>query len=140
MDTTTVLNTLHDLGFQTEEAPGYGHLFQYEGLMYLYMPEEDDDLFFRVTLPNIHRFDKEDRAFVLDIVNEVNGTIKYTKTFATDDRVWVSYEQRLGPDTDSSVEDSVEFALRILVATATRFQRLLDGDDESENDNQENEE
>ncbi|MCC8177451.1 MAG: YbjN domain-containing protein [Bacteroidales bacterium] len=140
MDTSKVLTTLHDLGFQTEEIPGYGHLFQYEGLMFLYMPDEDDEQFFRITLPNIHKFENEDRAFILDIVNEVNNRLKYSKTFATGNDVWISYEQRLGPDADSILEETVDFAIKAVGATVTLFHNLLEGEDESEEANQETEE
>ncbi len=139
MNISTVVDALHELGFQTEEVPDYGYLFHYEGVVLLYMPDEDDDQFFRITFPNIHRFEKEDRAFILDIVNEVNSRIKYTKTIVTGNDVWVSFEQRIPTDDCQLAQDTIEHALRVVQTTAHLFHNLLNGDD-AEESTQENDE
>ena len=37
-----ILNALRELGFELEEMENFGYGFRYEGINYLYMPNDDD--------------------------------------------------------------------------------------------------
>ena len=139
MNKEKVLNQLEELGFALEEAGEYGYFFKFEGLNVLYMPDDDDENFMRFAVPNIYDVTEENKALVLEVVNNTNMTIKYSKTCVFSDDVWIFYEYRLfGED---NLEDIIEHSMRLLQATFCLFHRKIEGDDslpsedDDENDN-----
>ena len=48
-----ILNTFATMGFQLEEMEGFGYGFRYEGINYLYMPNDDDEDFLNLAIPAI---------------------------------------------------------------------------------------
>lgn len=46
-----ILNTFATMGFQLEEMEGFGYGFRYEGINYLYMPNDDDEDFLNIAVP-----------------------------------------------------------------------------------------
>ena len=46
-----ILNTFAAMGFQLEEMEGFGYGFRYEGINYLYMPNDDDEDFLNIAVP-----------------------------------------------------------------------------------------
>jgi len=60
----------------------------------LYLFDDDDDEFFRMAAPKIFDVTEENRESLLDIANEINIKLKYSKTTVLDDAVWVSYEHQ----------------------------------------------
>jgi hypothetical protein len=123
----TVLAQLEELGFVLEKAGQYGYFFKYEGLNILYMPDDDDENFLRLAIPNIYDVTEENKPFVLEVVNSTNMAIKYSKTCAFGDDVWVFYEYHLFGD--DNLEDILEHCLRLLQATFFLFHRKIEGDD-----------
>lgn len=127
MSKEKVLNQLEELGFALEEAGEYGYFFKFEGLNVLYMPDDDDEDFLRFALPSIYDVTDENKNLVMEVVNNTNMTIKYSKTCIVNDDVWVFYEYRLfGED---KLEEIVEHSLRLLEATYFLFHRKIEGDD-----------
>ena len=131
MNKEKVLAQLEELGFALEEAGEYGYFFKFEGLNVLYMPDDDDENFMRFAVPNIYDVTEENKALVLEVVNNTNMTIKYSKTCVFGDDVW-------GED---NLEDIIEHSMRLLQATFFLFHRKIEGDDslpsedDDENDN-----
>ena len=139
MNKEKVLTQLVELGFALEEAGEYGYFFRFEGLNVLYMPDDDDENFLRFALPSIYDVTEENKDLVLEVVNNTNMTIKYSKTCVFGDDVWIFYEYRLfGED---NLEDIIEHSMRLLQATFFLFHRKVEGDDslpsedDEENDN-----
>ena len=139
MNKERVLEQLEELGFALEEAGEYGYFFKFEGLNVLYMPDDDDESFLRFALPSIYDVTEENKDLVLEVVNNTNMAIKYSKTCVFGDDVWVFYEYRLfGED---NLEDIIEHSMRLLQATFFLFHRKVEGDeslpseDDDENDN-----
>ena len=128
MNKTDVLETLAVLGFEVEEIPEFGFLFRYEGL----------ENFLRFAAPNIFDVTEENRAFVLDVVNDTNLTIKYSKVCVYGDQVWAFYECRLFGE--GQIEDIVEHSLLLLHATVALFHRKIEGEDLETDDNDKEEE
>lgn len=126
MDSTIILNQLRTMGFAPEEVPGFGEIFTFEGMNFLYMPEEGDEEFFRLSMPNLFDVTADNRSYLLDIVNDLNVRMKYSKTVITDDGVWVFYEHRM--EEDENLEDLIEHALYLLRATAYTFHRMVNGE------------
>lgn len=139
MNKEKVLNQLEELGFALEEVGEYGYFFKFEDLNILYMPDDDDENFMRFAVPNIYDVTEENKALVLEVVNNTNMTIKYSKTCVFGDDVWIFYEYHLfGED---NLEDILEHSMRLLQATFFLFHRKIEGDDslpsedDEENDN-----
>ena len=138
MNKEKVLNQLEELGFALEEAGEYGYFFRFEGLNFLYMPDDDDENFLRFALPSIYDVTEENKDLVLEVVNNTNMAIKYSKTCVFGDDVWVFYEYRLfGED---NLKGIIEHSMRLLQATFFLFHRKIEGDDSlpSEEDDDEN--
>ncbi len=138
MDKNEVLEKLEVLGFDIEEVPDFGYIFKFEGLTLLYMPDDDED-FLRFAAPNVFDVTDENRAFVLEVVNETNLTIKYSKVCAYGEQVWVFYEYRV---LGGELEDIIEHSLYLLRATVALFHRKVEGGDieEKESDDEKGEE
>lgn len=68
--------------------------FQYEGLSYLFVYDNDDTNYFRLMLPNITQIDDVNRDKVLNAINYINYKLKVVKAIIIDDvSVWLSAEQ-----------------------------------------------
>ena len=137
MNKTKVLEELEVLGFDIEEVPDFGYVFKYEGLVFIYMPDDDEN-FLRFAAPNFFDVTKDNRAFVLEVVNDTNLTIKYCKACVFGDQVWAFYEYRLFGDNE--LEEIIEHCLHLLYATVGLFCRKVDGEDEEDDDNDNEEE
>lgn len=136
MNKTDIVETLTVMGFEVKGIPKFGSLFKYERLPVAYMPDNDEN-FLRFAAPNIFDVTEENRAFVLEVVNETNLTIKYSKVCVYGDQVWAFYERRLFGERD--IEDIIEHCLVLLKATVSLFHRKIEGED-FDSDDIENEE
>lgn len=141
MSKELVLEKLESLGFSVVDAHEFGYVFKYEELTLLYMPDDDEN-FLRFALPNIFDVTAENRPFVLEVANDTNMTIKYSKTCVFGESVWVFYEYRLFGD--DNLEAIIEHGLLLLQATVGLFHRKIEGDDvfpqpedDSKNENEE---
>ncbi len=127
MNKELVLTKLKELGFTTKEVLECGYFFKYEELNFFYMPDDDDEVFLKFALPYIYEVTEENKPLVLEVINDVNVAIKYSKTCIMGDDVWVLYEYRLfGED---NLEDIIEHCLILLQATFFMFHRKIEGDD-----------
>lgn len=126
MSKELILAKIEELGFSIEEAGDFSYVFKYEELTILYMPDDDEN-FLRFAVPNIYDVTDENKPFVLEVVNDTNMSIKYSKTCVYGDSVWVFYEYRLfGED---NLEDIIEHSMLLLQASYFLFHRKLEGDD-----------
>ena len=141
MSKELILAKIEELGFSIEEAGDFGYVFKFEELTILYMPDDDEN-FLRFAVPNIYDVTDENKRFVLEVVNDTNMSIKYSKTCVYGDSVWVFYEYRLFGD--DNLEDIIEHSMLLLQASYFLFHRKLEGDDtlpgEDEDDNDNNNE
>ena len=127
MSKELVLSKFEELGLALEEAGEFGYLFKFEELNFLYLPDEDDENFLRLAVPNIFDVTAENRSLVMDVVNDTNMSVKYSKTCVSNDNVWAFYEHRLFGDGD--LEDIIEHGIRLLQVTVGLFYRKIEGDD-----------
>ena len=74
-----ILNVFATLGFQLEEMEGFGYGFQYEGINYLFMPNEDDDEFLNISVPAILEINDDNTHAALMLMDKMNSTLKYVK-------------------------------------------------------------
>ena len=141
MSKELILAKIEEHGFSIEEAGDFGYVFKFEELTILYMPDDDEN-FLRFAVPNIYDVTDENMRFVLEVVNDTNMSIKYSKTCVYGDSVWVFYEYRLFGD--DNLEDIIEHSMLLLQASYFLFHRKLEGDDtlpgEDEDDDDDNNE
>ena len=141
MSKELILAKIEELGFSIEEAGDFGYVFKFEELTILYMPDDDENIL-RFVVPNIYDVTDENKRFVLEVVNDTNMSIKYSKTCVYGDSVWVFYEYRLFGD--DNLEDIIEHGMLLLQASYFLFHRKLEGDDtlpgEDEDDDDNNNE
>ena len=139
MDKELVFSKLEELGFTLEDAGDLGFIFRYEELNILYMPDDDEN-FLRFAVPGIYDVTEENKELVLEVVNDTNMSIKYSKTIVYGDDVWIFYEYRLY--SEDYLEQIIEHGMLLLKATYYLFYRKIEGDDtlpsedDDDNDNE----
>ena len=100
-----ILNVFATLGFQLEEMEGFGYGFQYEGINYLFMPNEDDEEFLNISVPAILEINDDNLHAALMLMDKMNSTLKYVKANKLGDGLWLFYERELfgGEDLEKLV-------------------------------------
>lgn len=90
-----ILNTFAAMGFQLEEMEGFGYGFRYEGINYLYMPNDDDEDFLNIAVPAIVEINDENVHAAHMLMDKLNSTLKYVKANKLGDSMWLFYEREL---------------------------------------------
>ena len=90
-----ILETFKVMGFEMEDLEGLGYGFLYEGKQYLYMPNESDEDFLNIALPAILDIDDESNVAFYQLMDKLNGTLKYVKANKLNDSMWLFYEHEL---------------------------------------------
>lgn len=90
-----ILNTFAAMGFQLEEMEGFGYGFRYEGINYLYMPNDDDEDFLNIAVPAIVEINDENVHVAHMLMDKLNSTLKYVKANKLGDSMWLFYEREL---------------------------------------------
>ena len=90
-----ILEAFKALGFEMEELEGMGYGFEYEGKHFLYMYNEDDEDFLNISLPGVLDIDNENDTTFYQVMDKLNGTLKYVKAYKLNDSMWLFYEREL---------------------------------------------
>lgn len=90
-----ILNTFAAMGFQLEEMEGFGYGFRYEGINYLYMPNDDDEDFLNIAVPAIVEINDENAHAAHMLMDKLNSTLKYVKANKLGDSMRLFYEREL---------------------------------------------
>ncbi len=90
-----ILDAFKALGFEMEELEAFGYGFEYEGKHFLYMYNEDDEDFLNLALPAVLDMDDEDNVGFYQVMDKINGTLKYVKANKLNDSMWLFYEREL---------------------------------------------
>ncbi len=130
-----IINTLKEQGFDLQELDDLGYLFQYGDSKFLFMPDDNDDEMLRFALPSIYDVNDDNRAMLLELLNEVNLCIKYTKVCQYMDGIWVFYEHRLSDNED--IAGLIEHILNLMLFTTFIFHKKVNGDFEYDNEEEE---
>lgn len=98
-----ILNTFAEMGFQLDEMEGFGYGFRYEGINYLYMPNDEDGDFLSLAIPAVFEVTEYNKLAAFILMDKVNSTLKYVKANRYGDSIWLFYERELfgGEDFDS---------------------------------------
>ena len=127
MSKELVLSKFKELGFALEDAGEFGYFFKFEELNFLYLPDENDENFLRLAVPNIFDVTADNRSLVMEVINVTNISVKYSKTNVLNENVWAFYECRL--IGDDNLEEIIEYGIRLLQVTVGLFYRKIEGDD-----------
>ena len=139
-----ILNTFAAMGFQLEEMEGFGYGFRYEGINYLYMPNDDDEDFLNIAVPAIVEINDENIHAAHLLMDKLNSTLKYVKANKLGDSMWLFYERELygGEDFEkllSRIILHLEAALNFYRNAMANIKEELDStdDDKPSGDNEE---
>ena len=130
-----ILNVFTTQGFQLEEMEGFGYGFQYEGINYLYMPNEDDEEFLNIAVPAILEINDDNTHAALMLMDKMNSTLKYVKANRLGDSMWLFYERELygGEDLEKLVSRMIlhlEAAMNFFRITMENIKNEHEKDDE----------
>ena len=96
-----ILEAFRELGFKLEEEEeGMGYCFNYEGLNLLYMYNESDEEFLNIALPGIVEVEEDRMLQICALLEKINSTLKYVKTYMLGNSVWLFYERELFGEED----------------------------------------
>ena len=139
-----ILNTFAAMGFQLEEMEGFGYGFRYEGINYLYMPNDDDEDFLNIAVPAIVEINDENVHAARMLMDKLNSTLKYVKANKLGDSMWLFYERELygGEDFEKLLSRMIlhlEAALNFYRNAMANIKEELDStdDDKPSGDNEE---
>lgn len=139
-----ILNTFAAMGFQLEEMEGFGYGFRYEGINYLYMPNDDDEDFLNIAVPAIVEINDENVHAAHMLMDKLNSTLKYVKANQLGDSMWLFYERELygGEDFEKLLSRMIlhlEAALNFYRNAMANIKEELDStdDDKPSGDNEE---
>ena len=126
MTKNDILKALDNMGFTVDEFGGHFYHFEYEELNYLYNYDERDEDFLFLSVPNIFQVSEENAAMVMPVINQANNIVKYAKITYSQEMVWATLEYPLFDWVN--IEELLEFAINVLQSAATTFDRVLRGD------------
>ncbi len=85
--------------------------FKYEGVNLFFTVDHEDQLFFRIIMPNIYQLEGN-RTKVLEAINTVSSRLKVLKAFLVEDRLWLAVE--LFIDTTPELDDFFPRCMNLL--------------------------
>lgn len=127
-----ILEAFKALGFEMEELEGMGYGFQYEGKNFLYMYNEDDEDFLNISLPGVLDIDDENDTTFYQVMDKLNGTLKYVKAYKLHDSMWLFYERELFGDED--LKQVLSRMILHLEAALMFLRRAMANSDDSDGD------
>lgn len=115
---------LQEEGFCPKEDE-YGLDFKCEGRMFTFIYDEDDEMYFRLMMPNIFEVTDENRDIVLKALNETNKNIKVVKAYTPiPQAVWIGFEVLV--DSTPVLNDIVPRALSMLRSAQKAFYEAIE--------------
>lgn len=113
---------LSNEGFRYEvDSDGDIH-FRYEGAHIYYIPDDDDQSYFRLLMPGIYDL-RNDRAKVFEAMNAVSAGLKVVKPILGNDTVHLSIELFL--DLSPEIEDFFPRCLNLLMHARSKFMQEM---------------
>ena len=118
-----MMQYLREEGFCPKEDE-YGIDFKCEGNSFAFLYDEDDDQYFRLTMPNIYEVTDENRDEVLRALNETNDRVKVAKVYTPiPTYVWAAFEMLV--DSTPVLDDIVPRALATLRGARMAFYEAI---------------
>ena len=127
------LATFKALGFEMDDME-IGYEFQYEGKHYLYLPNDEDEDFLNISLPAVLDIDDENDLSFYQLMDKINGTLKYVKANKLNDSIWLFYERELFGDED--LKQVISRMILHLEAGLMFLHRAMAASEEDESDSE----
>lgn len=130
-----VLNVLKTLGFQVEEIDDIGYGFLYEGINYIFMPNDEDEDFLSIAIPAVMEVNEKNKEMVYLMMDMLNSNWKYVKANLLADSMWLFYERELfgGEDMEkllSRMISHLETAIHYFFRQMNLVNEEFDSDDD----------
>lgn len=120
---TNVFDYLKQQGLVPAEEE-FGISFKYQMADFLILSDDDDQQFFRLTMPGIFSCTPENRLETLEAINITNNDMKVIKaTIFGETNVWLFFEQLL--DSTPVFDDIIPRGINILLAGQQKFFNVL---------------
>lgn len=120
---TNVFEYLKQQGLVPSEEE-FGISFKYQMADFLILSDDDDQQFFRLTMPGIFSCTPENRLETLEAINITNNDMKVIKaTIFGETNVWLFFEQLL--DSTPVFDDIIPRGINILLAGQQKFFNVL---------------
>lgn len=127
-----ILAALENLGFNLEDNESLGFSFNYEGINYLYMYNEDDEDFLNISVPGIYDLEEDNKENYDALKEKINSTLKYVKAYTLGKGLWLFYERDLLGN-----EDLEEVIRRMILHLAAALMFARDSIEKIDNDESE---
>lgn len=134
-----ILAAFENLGFNLEDIESLGFSFNYEGINYLYMYNEDDENFLNISVPSIYDLEKDNKEKYEELKEKINSTLKYVKAYTLGDSLWIFYERDLlgNEDLEEVIRHMILHLAAALMFARDPIEKIDNGesDEGSDNDN-----
>ena len=128
-----ILAVFANLGFNLEDIESLGFSFNYEGINYLYMYNEDDEDFLNISVPGIYDLEEDNKEGYNALKEKINSSLKYVKAYTLGNGLWLFYERDLLGNED--LEDVIRHMILHLAAALMFARDAIDKIDNGESDN-----
>lgn len=134
-----ILAAFENLGFNLEDNESLGFSFNYEGINYLYMYNEDDEDFLNISVPGIYDLEEDNKENYDALKEKINSTLKYVKAYTLGDSLWIFYERDLlgNEDLEEVIRHMILHLAAALMFARDSIEKIDNGesDEGSDNDN-----
>lgn len=90
-----ILEAFRELGFNLNKVDELGYSFNYEEMNLLYLNNNNDENFLSIALPGIMEVDDNQPLKAYALMEKINSSQKYVKSYMIGNNVWVFYEREL---------------------------------------------
>ena len=134
-----ILAVFENLGFNLEDIESLGFSFNYEGINYLYMYNEDDEDFLNISVPGIYDLEEDNKENYDALKEKINSTLKYVKAYTLGKGLWLFYERDLlgNEDLEEVIRHMILHLAAALMFARDSIEKIDNGesDEGSDNDN-----
>ena len=134
-----ILAAFENLGFNLEDNESLGFSFNYEGINYLYMYNEDDEDFLNISVPGIYDLEEDNKENYDALKEKINSTLKYVKAYTLGKGLWLFYERDLlgNEDLEEVIRHMILHLAAALMFARDSIEKIDNGesDEGSDNDN-----
>ena len=134
-----ILAAFENLGFNLEDNESLGFSFNYEGINYLYMYNEDDENLLNISVTSIYDLEKDNKEKYEELKEKINSTLKYVKAYTLGKGLWLFYERDLlgNEDLEEVIRHMILHLAAALMFARDSIEKIDNGesDEGSDNDN-----
>ena len=134
-----ILAAFENLGFNLEDTESLGYTFNYEGINFLYMYNEDDENFLNISVPGIYDLEENNKEKYDALKEKINSTLKYIKAYTLGNSLWLFYERDLlgNEDLEETIRRMILHLAAALMFARDTIEKMDNGesDDATDNDN-----